>query len=287
MRIVRLNGDLLKKTVNEILKVSELQGVPWSRYPELNRILKGFRPNELTVLSGHTGVGKTTFLCEYSLDLAEQGVSTMWGSFEMPLRKICRTILHQFAGESLSPSAPHRVVQWASMFSETIPMCFMDCHGSQSEIEIFKAMDEGVKQLGVEHIVIDNLQFVLGTSGNYFEERFQRQDRFVQKLRTFANERKVHLTVVVHPRKVRNEDMDKRLTISSLYGGGKISQEADNVLLIQTETDTAYPKKYIQVVKNRYDGTLGSMDLVFHKDRLSYRPRPKQLLVPAEIRSSL
>ncbi|KAF5404601.1 Twinkle protein mitochondrial [Paragonimus heterotremus] len=270
MRIVRLNGDLLKKTVNEILKVSELQGVPWSRYPELNRILKGFRPNELTVLSGHTGVGKTTFLCEYSLDLAEQGVSTMWGSFEMPLRKICRTILHQFAGESLSPSAPHRVVQWAAMFSETVPMCFMDCHGSQSESEIFKTMDEGVKQLG--------------TSGNYFEERFQRQDRFVQKLRTFANERKVHLTVVVHPRK---EDLDKRLTISSLYGGGKISQEADNVLLIQTETDTAYPKKYVQVVKNRYDGTLGSMDLVFHKDRLSYRPRPKQLLVPAEIRSSL
>uniref|UniRef100_A0A182ZZW5 SF4 helicase domain-containing protein n=1 Tax=Echinostoma caproni TaxID=27848 RepID=A0A182ZZW5_9TREM len=70
----------------------------WTRFHELNRLLKGFRSHEMTVLSGHTGVGKTTFLCEYSLDLAESGVNTMWGSFEMPLRKLCRTLIHQYAG---------------------------------------------------------------------------------------------------------------------------------------------------------------------------------------------
>ncbi|OON15916.1 hypothetical protein X801_08276, partial [Opisthorchis viverrini] len=92
----------------------------------------------MTVLSGHTGVGKTTFLCEYSLDLAEQGVATLWGSFEMPLRKICRTLIHQYAGENLSIASPLRVAQWASMFSESVPMCFMNYHGSQPETEVFK-----------------------------------------------------------------------------------------------------------------------------------------------------
>lgn len=46
----------------------------WKRYPTLNRILKGHRKGELTVLTGPTGCGKTTFMSEYSLDLAIQGV---------------------------------------------------------------------------------------------------------------------------------------------------------------------------------------------------------------------
>ncbi|CAH8607397.1 unnamed protein product [Dicrocoelium dendriticum] len=168
------------------------------------------------------------------------------------------------------------------MFSDLIPMYFMNYHGSQSEVEVFKTMDEGVRLFGIEHIVLDNLQFLLGAGGTRFDDRFHRQDQFVQKLRTFANERPVHLTVVAHPRK---EDVDRPLTISSLYGGGKLAQEADNVLLIQMETNTAYPKKFVQAVKNRYDGTLGSMDLIFHKERLSYRPQSRELIVKSSARS--
>lgn len=98
MKIIKFEGDLLAKTLNEILNVVEIQGIQWQRFKELNKLLKGFRTHEMTVLSGKTGVGKTTFACEYSLDLAEQGVRTLWGSFEMPLPRICRTLLHQFAG---------------------------------------------------------------------------------------------------------------------------------------------------------------------------------------------
>ena len=49
----------------------------WKRFAPLNRVLKGFRPSELTVFTGCTGVGKTTFLSEYSLDLCMQGVCTV------------------------------------------------------------------------------------------------------------------------------------------------------------------------------------------------------------------
>jgi twinkle protein len=40
----------------------------------LTQIVKGHRAGELTVLTGPTGCGKTTFLSEYSLDLCTQGV---------------------------------------------------------------------------------------------------------------------------------------------------------------------------------------------------------------------
>jgi twinkle protein len=41
----------------------------------LTQIVKGHRAGELTVLTGPTGCGKTTFLSEYSLDLCIKGVN--------------------------------------------------------------------------------------------------------------------------------------------------------------------------------------------------------------------
>lgn len=37
--------------------------------------MRGFRSGELTILTGGTGYGKTTFLCEYAIDLYTQGVN--------------------------------------------------------------------------------------------------------------------------------------------------------------------------------------------------------------------
>ena len=46
----------------------------FTRFSDLNKTMGGFRMGELTLISGHTGKGKTTFLSEYALDLALNGV---------------------------------------------------------------------------------------------------------------------------------------------------------------------------------------------------------------------
>ena len=51
-----------------------MAGIQWTRYPQLNNLLKGHRRGELTVMTGPTGCGKTTFMSDYSLDLSMQGV---------------------------------------------------------------------------------------------------------------------------------------------------------------------------------------------------------------------
>ncbi|BHF60727.1 hypothetical protein SprV_0100369300 [Sparganum proliferum] len=284
MKIVKFDGELLTKTLDEILNVMEVRGVQWSRFKELNKILKGFRSHEMSVLSGKTGIGKTTFACEYSLDLAEQGVKTLWGSFEISLPRLCRTLLHQYAGEPLSYLEPARVAAWAASFRQDVPMLFLNMHGRPTENEVFLALTDAVKKHAVEHVVLDNLQFMMGAAGNRLEEKFQRQDRFVERLRGFATDTGSHLTVVVHPRKV---DDDNLLTISSLYGGGKISQEADNIFLLQEEVGTAVPKKYIQIVKNRYDGTVGKFDLHFNRERMSFKPVSRSLTMEAPLSDAL
>ncbi|PRD18264.1 UNVERIFIED_CONTAM: Twnk [Trichonephila clavipes] len=69
----------------------------WKRFTVLNDLLKGHRPGELTIFSGQTGTGKTTFLSEYSLDLCIQGLPTLWASFEISNVKLIKTMLFQFS----------------------------------------------------------------------------------------------------------------------------------------------------------------------------------------------
>jgi twinkle protein len=62
---------------------------------------------------------------------------------------------------------------------------------------------------------------------------------------------------VVHPRK---EDETSKLSISSFYGSAKATQEADTVIILQSDSNR---RKYIDVRKNRFDGTLGTSPLYF------------------------
>ena len=69
--------------MKRLLNYTELTGVPSNCFTFFNRTLKGLRKGELTVLTGATGSGKTTFLSQLSIDFVAQGIPTLWGSFEI------------------------------------------------------------------------------------------------------------------------------------------------------------------------------------------------------------
>lgn len=88
---------------------------------------------------------------------------------------------------------------------------------------------------------------MLGVSENekHFD-RFAKQDAVVASFRQFATRKNCHVTLVIHPRKERDED----LTASSIFGGAKASQEADNILIIQDKRlMTSRGKRFLQVSK--------------------------------------
>lgn len=104
----RLRQDVLA----ELSDTDRSQGVKWRRFPSLSKILKGHRRGELTVLTGPTGCGKTTFASEYSLDLVQQGVNTLWGSFEIRNARLAKTMLQQMAGADLATNLD-KFDEWA------------------------------------------------------------------------------------------------------------------------------------------------------------------------------
>ncbi|XP_076313251.1 LOW QUALITY PROTEIN: mitochondrial DNA helicase [Tachypleus tridentatus] len=264
----------------ELSHMEQVSGVKWKRYPALNRLLKGHRRGELTVFTGPTGSGKTTFMSEYSLDLCMQGVGTTVGSFEIKNVRLAKMMLTQFAQIPLEKNLEH-YEHWADKF-EQLPLYFMTFHGQQSMRNVLDAMSHAVYVHDIQHVIVDNVQFMLGTSeDNTRLDRFWRQDLLVACFRKFATQYNCHVTLVMHPRKERETD---ELSNSSIFGGAKASQEADNILILQDKRlSTLRGRKYIQVTKNRFDGDIGIMPLEFDKETMSFFVRKKQKKTPSGI----
>lgn len=262
--------QLREEVLGELSNVDQAAGVRWSRFPDLNRLLKGHRKGELTVFTGPTGSGKTTFISEYALDLCTQGVNTLWGSFEISNVRLARVMLTQFAVTRLEEQLD-KYEEWADRF-EDLPLYFMTFHGQQSIRSVIDTMQHAVYVYDVCHVVIDNLQFMMGHE-QLSTDRIAAQDYIVGAFRKFATDNSCHVTLVIHPRK---EDDDKELQTASIFGSAKASQEADNVLILQDRKLVTGPgKRYLQVSKNRFDGDVGVFPLEFNKSSLTFSIPPK------------
>ena len=198
-----------------------------------------------------------------------QGVSTLWGNFELKNVVFLNKMLCQLAGKSLADNLDE-FSHWASEF-EKLPLHFLTFHGEESFKNVLKTMEYSVVKLGVQHVLIDNIQFMIGNqalNSNSKFDRFQYQDLVIGECRKFATKHNCHLTLVIHPRK---EQFNEELSNMSVFGGGKATQEADNIMILQMKwLDANRFLKTLQITKNRFDGDLGSFQLKFDKDHKGF-----------------
>jgi twinkle protein len=187
-------------------------------------------------------------------------------SFEIKNTRLMHKLLQQFSRSALpkGPDCMEQLDALADRFEE-LPLYFMKFHGGSQVDDVLDAMEYAVYVNDVEHIILDNMQFMLtrNIKGGSSWDKFEVQDIAIEKFRLFATKHNVHLSLVVHPRK---EDETQKLNISSFYGSAKATQEADTVIILQNDGR----RKYLEVKKNRFDGTLGYTPLHFHRESGRY-----------------
>ena len=219
-----------------------------------------------------TGSGKTTFLGQMSLDLAEQGSNVLWGSFEIKNTRLIHKLLQQFARQPLpagDESLKPELDKIADDFSK-LPFRFLKFHGGSDVDDVLNAMEYSVYVNDTEHVILDNMQFMvsldmLGRRSTF--DKFDVQDVAIEKFRKFATDMNVHVTLVVHPRK---EQEGTDLSLSSFYGSAKATQEADTVVILQNDGN----RKFLDVKKNRFNGQLGRSPLHYDRKSCRYHEQP-------------
>jgi len=169
-----------------------------------------------------------------------------------------------YAGINL-PKNLDRFDEFADSF-EQLPMSFLRFHGPVPIKKVMDVMSHACYVHDITHVIVDNLQFMMhyNYSGGSGFDRFQLQDSIISSFRHFATSKNCHVTLIVHPRK--EDDPNTGLGISSIFGSAKSTQEADNVIILQSNLN----KKYLQIVKNRFSGDLGVVPLSFDKETLSF-----------------
>ncbi|CAD8060606.1 unnamed protein product [Paramecium sonneborni] len=253
--------DFKQLTKNRILNFELSKGTQSKTFSTYNNTTKGLRTGEFTILTGPTGSGKTTFLSQLSLDFCKEGITTLWGSFEIKTDRLAEHQLLQAYKTDLIKQKEFIDIA-IQKFENEIPIYYMNFYGSTDLDQIIDTIEYAIYEYNVTHVCLDNLQFMMGTQvgGN---RKFDFQDEIIEKFRKLTTNNDIHLTLVIHPRKVdENED----LTIASIFGSAKATQEADNVFIIQNR-----PRyRVFEIKKNRYDGEVGRVGLGFDSNVKSF-----------------
>lgn len=248
-REIKSAGEF-RDVVHQLFSGQEDESVAFGlKTPIFGRRLR-FRPSEMTLWTGHTGHGKSTLLSQICIHamLADQKVAI--GSFEVKggstIKRMCCCI-----GLKQEPSTPeiNTMIDWLSR-----RLWIYDVIGQIKRDHLFELMLYSIMRHDVQHIVIDSLMKCDMNSEDYEEQR-----NFLNRLHEFALEHNVHLHVVGHPRKGKDDESPPG--IMDVHGGQSIIAQPDNVVCVW---------RHKKKEKEREDGSLNNLRENSEPDTVAY-----------------
>jgi len=190
---------------------------PWAKTHNLLR----FREHEVTLWSGMNGHGKSLALGQTCMGFIEQGQKVCIASMEMKpmvtLARICR--------QWTKDRKPD--VEIIRMFHETTRthLWLYDQQGTVNAERMLAVMRYCAQEKGIRHFVLDSLM-----KCGIVEDDYTAQKLFVDAICTIARDTGMHIHLVAHSKKQKDEmtppgKMDVK-------GSGAITDQVDNVITV-------------------------------------------------------
>ena len=301
--------ELINKAINEVpeglIEVSQLEyksniekqtlGIE-TGFIEYDEHVEDWKEQELTVIFGRNGEGKTTFISQIIAHNLMQNTKVFLYSGEMSEYKIQDWLYKQIAGTrseyfryieckyrtkaELKPEVVAKIKAWHQdkfyLFDRTSDKV------SKKMDDFFKIMGVASDRYGVKLFIIDNLMSKLEENA---DELYSAQANFVQNCKNFAISNNVHVVLLAHPNKekteikvdIANEGNLDKLDIS---GSNNIANKADNIIAVERNfSENAECDAFITSLKDRESGTRKSMKFNFSKKTLRfYNDRTKEVI---------
>jgi energy-coupling factor transporter ATP-binding protein EcfA2 len=214
----------------EIERGPESLGTP-TGYTSLDKLLRGFRRSEVTLVTGHTGQGKTTFAHAVARGLAAKNTPVCVSSFENGPKSWVTKLLHARMGRPISTirTDKDRETAYAALANiDQDPISIMAMEGSQNVVEVIEAMKWARYRLGIWFFVIDHMhKFSSELQGRNPTAHW---DMISSKMFDASRALDCHIMLLAHP----NGGVDKRVipTHENIKGASSIKQDADNSITV-------------------------------------------------------
>lgn len=204
-----------------------------------------FRPGELTVWTGYNGHGKSLLLSQVQLGLMAQGQRFIVFSGEMQPEYLLKRLVKQATGlDRPTPAYIGEVFNWLNdrfwIFNQV---------GSATMKRLIEVFAYANKRYGVCHVVIDSLMMTDVPEDGPGAMTLQKEA--IRNLCDFAKKSGVHIHLVAHPRKGKDESAGPGK--SDVAGSSKITDGADNVFVVwRAQKDQAEPSSGDQEAHDKW-----------------------------------
>lgn len=232
---------------------------------QLDYMIKGFELGCITIWTGQTNAGKSTVMTMITKQTILQGEKVFFFNGEQTRDDFKNNLYKQTVEKKDIYSKQYKntivndyyvkedqVAKLNTLYGNNIFVYNND--GKRDINTILTAMDMVRVNEGVKVFILDNFMQIDTLSSDEYRE----QKDIMEKLRTFAVNKNVHIHLVAHPRKTDKSAL--RLTIYDVLGSSNLVNKAYNVISIirvdnMDTTSNEYEKLQKDMLKSRYDIT--------------------------------
>jgi twinkle protein len=235
--------------------------------------------NELNILTGVSGHGKSLWLSQVILSMMKQGTKCLLASLEM------RPVLSLARLTTQALGSPEPTEDYIRKFCERAKdkLYIYDQHQQTTSQDMIATLYYGKHILGVEVFVIDSLMKMSDIS----EESLEAQKMFVDKLAVTVRDLNIAVFLVAHTRKMKSEEEIPDAT--NIMGSSHIRNLCDNIICVwrnrskerlieEGKTSEAelkiIPDAKVFVQKQRNAQWEGSFNFWFDQKGLRYNESP-------------